>query len=63
LLIQDKTKKTIVVSIMGAQSTGKSYLLNRVFGTRFTVASCRTTIGVWMSLIKLKDLNFIVLDC
>jgi GTPase Era involved in 16S rRNA processing len=61
--MQDITKKTIVVSIMGAQSTGKSYLLNRVFGTRFTVASCRTTIGVWMSLIKLQDINFIVLDC
>jgi hypothetical protein len=39
---------------MGAQSTGKSYLLNRLFGTRFTVASCRTTIGVWMSLVKIE---------
>jgi predicted GTPase len=38
---------------MGAQSTGKSYLLNRLFGTRFTVASCRTTIGIWMSLVKI----------
>jgi predicted GTPase len=31
LLMQDRSKKTIVISIMGAQSTGKSYLLNRVF--------------------------------
>lgn len=52
LLMEDPNKKTIVVSIIGAQSTGKSYLLNRIFGTRFTVASCRTTIGIWMSIIK-----------
>ena len=48
---------------MGAQSTGKSYLMNRIFGTRFTVASARTTIGIWLSLIKTSNLFFLLLDC
>jgi GTPase Era involved in 16S rRNA processing len=52
LLMEDSKKRTVVVSIMGEQSTGKSYLLNRIFGTRFTVASCKTTTGIWMSLMK-----------
>jgi GTPase SAR1 family protein len=42
----------IVVGVMGAQSTGKSYLMNRLFGTRFTVSSARTTIGIWLSICK-----------
>ena len=60
---KESNKKTIVVSVMGAQSTGKSYLMNRIFGTRFTVASSRTTIGIWLELIKTPDINFLLLDC
>jgi len=51
-MMENADKKIIVVSVMGAQSTGKSYLMNRLFGTRFTVSSSRTTIGIWISLIK-----------
>ena len=58
-----KSEPIMVVSVMGAQSTGKSYLMNRIFGTRFTVASSRTTIGIWMSLVKGKNMHFLVLDC
>ncbi|CAM0878744.1 unnamed protein product [Alopecurus aequalis] len=43
-----------VISIVGAQSSGKSYLLNRLFGTRFPVMDskcrrCQTTRGIMMS--------------
>ncbi len=52
LLNKRPDKRVIVVSIMGAQSTGKSYLMNRLFGTRFTVSSARCTIGIWLSLVE-----------
>ena len=48
---------------MGAQGTGKSYLMNRIFGTRFTVASSRVTIGIWLSLVKTPNLFFLLLYC
>jgi GTPase SAR1 family protein len=48
---------------MGAQSTGKSYLMNRLFGTRFTVSSARCTIGIWLSLVETSDVNYLLMDC
>ena len=48
---------------MGAQSTGKSYLMNRIFGTRFCVSEARTTIGIWIAISKTAKANYIVLDC
>ncbi|KAJ2458281.1 Dynamin-like GTPase that mediates homotypic ER fusion, partial [Coemansia sp. RSA 2424] len=40
-----------VVAVFGSQSTGKSTLLNRLFGTRFDVMSeaqrQQTTRGIW----------------
>lgn len=56
-------RQVLVVSVMGAQSTGKSYLMNRLFGTRFTVASSRTTDGLWISLIESKKIDFLLIDC
>jgi predicted GTPase len=50
-MMRNEDKRVLVISVMGAQSTGKSYLMNRLFGTRFTVASSRTTDGLWISLI------------
>ena len=61
--MKEPEKRIIVVSIMGAQSTGKSYLMNRLFGTRFTVSSARSTIGIWLSVVKTTDVNFLLLDC
>jgi hypothetical protein len=52
-----------VVSIIGRQSSGKSYLLNRLFGTRFSVAAHRCTYGIWMSIAKLERQYFVVFDC
>lgn len=45
-----------LVSVFGSQSTGKSTLLNHLFGTEFSVMSERarqqTTKGIWMSKNK-----------
>ena len=48
---------------MGAQSTGKSYLMNRLFDSRFAVASSRTTVGIWISIYRTPEMNYLVLDC
>jgi len=52
-----------VVSIMGKQSSGKSYLLNRLFRTRFDVSAARCTEGIWLSLSFIEGQTFVVLDC
>ncbi|OCT59047.1 hypothetical protein XELAEV_18001538mg [Xenopus laevis] len=43
-----------VISVLGVQSTGKSTLLNTMFGLQFPVASGRCTKGVFMTLIKVE---------
>ncbi|XP_041840634.1 interferon-induced very large GTPase 1-like [Melanotaenia boesemani] len=54
--------KIMVVTVLGVQSTGKSTLLNTMFGVQFAVSSGRCTQGAFMLLIKVnedvkKDLN------
>ncbi|KAM4697665.1 LOW QUALITY PROTEIN: interferon-induced very large GTPase 1-like [Rhinophrynus dorsalis] len=44
-----------VITVLGVQSTGKSTLLNTMFGLQFSVASGRRTRGAFMTLIKVKD--------
>ncbi|CAH2307931.1 up-regulator of cell proliferation-like [Pelobates cultripes] len=44
-----------VITVLGVQSTGKSTLLNTMFGLQFPVASGRCTRGAFMTFIKLKD--------
>ncbi|XP_038657085.1 interferon-induced very large GTPase 1-like [Scyliorhinus canicula] len=41
-----------VISVLGVQSTGKSTLLNTMFGSQFAVGSGRCTRGVNMQLLK-----------
>lgn len=52
------------VAIIGVQNSGKSTLLNNLFGTNFSVlkalAGTRTTRGIWVSLDKTE--NIIVMD-
>ena len=52
------------VAIIGVQNSGKSTLLNHLFGTNFSVlkaiAGTRTTRGIWVSVDKTE--NFLVLD-
>ena len=47
-----RTAKVFVVSVMGTQSTGKSTLLNIMFGCRMRVSAGQCTKGVYMQLIK-----------
>ncbi len=52
-----------VVAIVGAQSTGKSYLLNELFNTDFKVnedQGSQTTQGVWVK--AMKDQQRIIID-
>jgi hypothetical protein len=58
-----KTKELKVVSIIGRQSSGKSYLMNRLFGTRFDVATERCTDGIWIGMAVLEGQTYVVLDC
>jgi hypothetical protein len=52
-----------VIGIIGRQSSGKSYLMNQIFGTRFNVSALRCTDGIWMSMAKIDGSCFVVLDC
>ncbi|KAF9529256.1 protein SEY1 [Crepidotus variabilis] len=53
-----------IVSVFGSQSTGKSTLLNRLFGTTFDVMDetrrQQTTKGIWMC--RGKDMSVMVMD-
>jgi hypothetical protein len=53
----------LVMSIIGRQSSGKSYLLNRLAGTRFDVAAERCTEGIWMGIGFIKNVPVVVFDC
>jgi len=50
-----KNSRIVVFSIIGIQSTGKSTLLNAVFGVCFDVGAGRCTRGVFTQLIPLDD--------
>ncbi|KAF9963008.1 Dynamin-like GTPase that mediates homotypic ER fusion [Modicella reniformis] len=53
-----------IAAVFGSQSTGKSTLLNRLFGTNFDVMSesarMQTTKGIWIS--KGKDMKVLIMD-
>nr|CAG8522177.1 4868_t:CDS:10 [Entrophospora candida] len=51
-----------VVSSMGEQSCGKSYMLNHLVGTTFDGSAMRCTEGVWMSLVITKEIIYVALD-
>ncbi|CAN0418432.1 unnamed protein product [Lampetra fluviatilis] len=46
--------KLFVISILGIQSSGKSTLLNAMFGLQFPVGSGRCTRGAYMQLVKVE---------
>ncbi|XP_023602097.1 interferon-induced very large GTPase 1-like [Myotis lucifugus] len=48
-------KRLFVLSILGLQSSGKSTLLNALFGLQFTVSAGRCTRGAYMQLLKIED--------
>ncbi|KAJ1940771.1 Dynamin-like GTPase that mediates homotypic ER fusion, partial [Linderina macrospora] len=53
-----------LVAVFGSQSTGKSTLLNRLFGTKFDVMDehqrQQTTRGIWAD--RGVDMNVLILD-
>ncbi|KAM6959639.1 LOW QUALITY PROTEIN: up-regulator of cell proliferation-like [Tautogolabrus adspersus] len=53
-LVSPKSK-ILVVTVLGVQSTGKSTLLNTMFGVQFAVSSGRCTRGAFMLLIKINE--------
>ncbi len=48
-------QKVFVLSVLGIQSTGKSTMLNTMFGLQFNVSAGRCTRGAFMQLIPLDD--------
>ncbi|CDQ96984.1 unnamed protein product [Oncorhynchus mykiss] len=52
-LVQSNSKIR-VITVLGVQSTGKSTLLNTMFGVQFAVSSGRCTRGAFMLLIKVN---------
>ncbi|XP_033853117.3 interferon-induced very large GTPase 1-like [Acipenser ruthenus] len=60
--VQPKSR-LLVVTVLGVQSTGKSTLLNTMFGVQFAVSSGRCTRGAFMLLIRVKEDLKGVLKC
>ncbi|XP_047435327.1 interferon-induced very large GTPase 1-like [Mugil cephalus] len=54
VLVSPKNKIR-VVTVLGVQSTGKSTLLNTMFGVQFAVSSGRCTRGAFMLLIRINE--------
>ncbi|KAJ8340116.1 hypothetical protein SKAU_G00347490 [Synaphobranchus kaupii] len=52
--IVGKESRLLVVTVLGLQSTGKSTLLNTMFGLQFAVSSGRCTRGAFMQLLQVK---------
>ncbi|XP_057633033.1 interferon-induced very large GTPase 1-like [Chionomys nivalis] len=48
-------KRLFVLSVLGLQSSGKSTLLNALFGLEFTVSAGRCTKGAYMQLLKVEE--------
>ncbi|XP_053709256.1 interferon-induced very large GTPase 1-like [Synchiropus splendidus] len=47
--------RLLVLTVLGVQSTGKSTLLNTMFGVRFPVSSGRCTRGAYMLFLKVGE--------
>ena len=52
--IKGRDPKVFVLTILGTQSTGKSTLLNTMFGVHFPVSAGRCTKGAFLQLIPLQ---------
>ncbi|MBN3299908.1 GVIN1 GTPase, partial [Amia calva] len=48
-------KRVFVLSVLGVQSSGKSTLLNTMFGLQFTVSAGRCTRGAFMQLVRVDE--------
>uniref|UniRef100_A0A671KZT7 VLIG-type G domain-containing protein n=1 Tax=Sinocyclocheilus anshuiensis TaxID=1608454 RepID=A0A671KZT7_9TELE len=48
-------KKVYVLSVLGIQSSGKSTMLNAMFGLQFAVSAGRCTRGAFMQLVRVSE--------
>ncbi|XP_067226574.1 interferon-induced very large GTPase 1-like [Chanodichthys erythropterus] len=48
-------QRIFVLSVLGIQSSGKSTMLNAMFGLQFAVSAGRCTRGAFMQLVKVSD--------
>ncbi|XP_048033100.1 interferon-induced very large GTPase 1-like [Megalobrama amblycephala] len=48
-------QRVFVLSVLGIQSSGKSTMLNAMFGLKFAVSAGRCTRGAFMQLVKVSD--------
>ncbi|XP_035983305.1 interferon-induced very large GTPase 1 [Fundulus heteroclitus] len=48
-------QRVFVLSVLGVQSSGKSTMLNAMFGLQFAVSSGRCTKGAYMQLVELSE--------
>ncbi|XP_047439755.1 interferon-induced very large GTPase 1-like isoform X2 [Mugil cephalus] len=62
VLVSSKNKIR-VITVLGVQSTGKSTLLNTMFGVQFAVSSGRCTRGAFMLLIRINEDAKKLLNC
>ncbi|XP_073700471.1 interferon-induced very large GTPase 1-like [Garra rufa] len=53
-LLGDQTR-VFVLSVLGIQSSGKSTMLNAMFGLQFAVSAGRCTRGAFMQLVKVSE--------
>ncbi|CAM4639879.1 unnamed protein product [Leuciscus chuanchicus] len=55
LILKLGDKRFFVLSVLGIQSSGKSTMLNAMFGLQFAVSAGRCTRGAFMQLVKVSD--------
>lgn len=60
-IVGPKTK-IVTVSVLGIQSSGKSTLLNTMFGLEFSVSAGRCTRGIYIQLVPVKNFGKIQAD-
>ncbi|XP_066526953.1 interferon-induced very large GTPase 1-like [Hoplias malabaricus] len=48
-------QRVFVLSVLGLQSSGKSTMLNTMFGVQFAVSAGRCTKGAFMQLVRVKE--------
>ena len=53
--LKTKNSTMFILSVLGIQSTGKSTLMNTLFGVRFSVSAGRCTRGAYFQLMKLNS--------
>ncbi|XP_077058433.1 LOW QUALITY PROTEIN: interferon-induced very large GTPase 1-like, partial [Siphateles boraxobius] len=55
LILKLGDQRVFVLSVLGLQSSGKSTMLNAMFGLQFAVSAGRCTRGAFMQLVRVSD--------